>query len=107
MMIMIQLVNTLVFLFIINISLIFTEGIDYVSGPYSVIIFAGMTQASFNILIIDDNVSEANEKFTLTIISSSQPSRVTITDPAQLTVIIEDEGDGKRIYLWMLDSVYL
>jgi len=77
-------------------SLIFIgEGVDYVSGPYNVTIPAGMTRASFNVSIINDSIFEFDENFTLTIISTSHPSNVTMTDPAQTTVTIVDD-DGKN-----------
>ena len=70
-------------------------GIDYESGPYSVMILAGMTSAQFNISIINNGVLEQNENFNLTINASSLPSRVFVTDPYQVTVTIRDD-DGKH-----------
>jgi len=89
-------VNKKVFSFIIIMSMIFIgEGIDYVSGPYSVTIPAGMIRASFNVSVVYDIILETDENFILTIISSSQPSHVIIKDPTQATVIIMDD-DGKQ-----------
>ena len=54
-----------------------------------------LTESSvyFNVSINDDNVLEGNENFTLTINQSSLPDHITVGDPAQATVIIED-NDG-------------
>ena len=54
-----------------------TGGVDYDSGPYSVMFTAGMTSVSFDVPINDDNILETNEDFTLTIDSSSLPNGVT------------------------------
>ena len=42
-------------------------GNDYVSGPYSVTIPAGQTNASVDVPITDDNIYEQNEKFKLVV----------------------------------------
>ena len=63
-------------------------GDDYDSGPYSVTIPAGMTRASFDIAIINDNVVEGNEDFTLVINSSPLP--VGNNNEAVVT-IVDDE----------------
>ena len=70
-------------------------GVDYVSGPYTVTFPAGQTRATFNVPITDDNISEGNENFILTINSSSLPTGVTVGDPGQATVTIVDD-DGKQ-----------
>ena len=68
-------------------------GVDYGSGPFTVIIPAGDISVPFDVPIINDNVLEANESFNLTINSSSLPNRVTVTNPYQATVTIVD-NDG-------------
>ena len=71
----------------------FTGGVDYNSGPYTVIFPAGDTNVTLNISIIDDEISEGNEYFNLTIDSSSLPSKIGINDAAQVVVtIVDDEG---------------
>ena len=62
---------------------------DYTSGPYSVTFPAGVTSVPFNISINDDNISEENENFTLTI-DSSLPTGVMVGNPGQATVTIMD-----------------
>ncbi|XP_065893250.1 sodium/calcium exchanger 1-like [Dysidea avara] len=56
---------------------------DYFSGPYFVVFPARMTQAVFNILLIDDNISEETETF---INSSSLPNNVTIGELGEAEV---------------------
>ena len=74
---------------------------DYDSGPYTITFTAGTIYASFYILLIDDNVLENNESFMLTINSSSLPSNVTVGDPGQVTMTIED-NDGKKFDICLL-----
>lgn len=69
------------------------EGVDYTPESYDIMLLNGMTRAAFNISIINDDILERNENFTLTIDQSTLPSSVTIGDASQATVIIEDD-DG-------------
>ena len=64
---------------------------DYDSGPYSIIIFAGMTSVPFSISINNDTKFEGNETITLSI-SSQLPYGIIIGDPdeALLTVVDDD-----------------
>ena len=55
-----------------------------------------MTKASFNVSIIDDNISESNEDIQIKIAITSLPSTVSISNPGQATIIIVD-NDGKII----------
>jgi len=66
-------------------------GVDYNSGPYTVMFIAGMTSASFNIPINDDDLREDIERFNITIDPSSLPSRVTPSSSATLTATILDD----------------
>ena len=68
-------------------------GVDYYSGPYSGIIPAEEKVGFFSVSINDDNILEGNERFNLTINSSSLPDRVIVTNLNQATMIIEDD-DG-------------
>ena len=68
-------------------------GVDYDSGPFDITFPAGETLAIFNVSIIDDNIMEGNENFTLSINSSSLPNGVAIGDPGHTTVIIIDDDD--------------
>ena len=71
-----------------------TGGDDYKNGPFCVIIPAGEISVPFNISTIDDNIFEANETFTLTIDSSSLPSRVIVQPDCVLMItIVDDDGE--------------
>ena len=64
-------------------------GTDYNSGPYSVIFPAGITTASLNISINNDNIVEMNETFSLTI---TPPNDIIMTvDPDNAVVTILDD----------------
>ena len=66
-------------------------GDDYVSGPFSVIIPAGRTRASFDVPIINDTTQEDNERFRLTIDRASLVYCIFIGRPMRATVIIVDD----------------
>ena len=67
---------------------------DYDSGPYNVMFPAGSTSIPFDVSITNDNILESNETFSLNIISSSAPDRVSITSPRQSAMTIID-NDSK------------
>ena len=69
---------------------------DYTSGPYTVTMPAGMTTATFNIPITDDNILEGDENFMLTINETSLPTGVTRGTPGEVTVTIVDD-DCKQL----------
>ena len=64
-----------------------TPGEDY-KPKYEVTFQYGTTKAKLNITIINDPLLEPDEKFTLTINSSSLPSNVTAGSPSNATVTI-------------------
>ena len=67
-------------------------GIDYDSGPYTVIIPVGTTNVSFCILIYNDALHEGDEKFFLAINSSSllNEEEVTTCGQAIVTIVNDD-----------------
>ncbi|XP_065912235.1 neural cell adhesion molecule 1-like [Dysidea avara] len=67
-----------------------TEGVDYDSGPYTVIFPAGVTSVSFGVPINDDNSMENDESFTLTIMGHSLPDDVTRGTPGRTRITIVD-----------------
>ena len=70
-----------------------TGGVDYDTGPYTVIFPAGQTIVPFDVSITDDNICEGDEIFTLTINSTALPSNVGVGNPGASTVtIVDDEG---------------
>lgn len=70
-----------------------TGNADYDPGPFDVTFPAGMTTASFNIPITDDNMFEGNESFTVTIVASTLPSQVVEgTDCVVVVTIVDDDS---------------
>ena len=68
-----------------------TGGVDYSSGPYTVMFTAGQTRASFDLSINKDNTLEADEDFTITVDPSSLPDNFVVGDRSSATVTIEDD----------------
>ena len=79
-------------------------GVDYISGPYNVTFCAGVTSVTFYISIINDNIHEGNEYFTLTVITISIPSRVRCGYSCMTAVTIADTS-GKFLIIIMLLSL--
>ena len=80
----------------IDFHYVITGGDDYIFGPFSVTIPAGEISVPFNISIIDDNIFERNETFSLTIDPSSLPSRVLLQSPGNcmlMITIMDDDGE--------------
>ena len=68
---------------------------------------AGVTNVSFNVLIINDNTVEVNEEFSL-IIWHSSSSSITTGSPHNTTVIIlNDDSKCIVIYMYVCYSVVL
>ena len=65
---------------------------DYLPGPYNVTFIAGMISVPLYVAIFHDNTSESDERFNLTIDTSSLPSSVTVDDPDQVRVTIVDDS---------------
>lgn len=62
------------------------------NGPCNITIPATAVSTSFDIAIYDDNILEANESFTLTIVKTSMnSSNVTIGGISQAIVTILDD----------------
>ena len=75
-------------------------GVDYDSGPYTVIFPAGVINVSFDVPIIDDNMVENNETFDLTIVSSSS-NKVTLGSSVHATLTIFD-NDCKHLAIYSM-----
>ena len=73
-------------------------GDDYASGPYSAAFPAGVTRAFLYISIIDDNLLEGNEYFSVMIDSSSVISGVDVGSLDQVTVTILDAAGTEVIF---------
>lgn len=65
---------------------------------------AGVTNVSLDILIVDDNLLERDEQFTLNI-SSSLPPRVSANNFSQARVTIQD-NDGRYSYMYLTGNNY-
>jgi len=65
-------------------------GSDYVSGPYNVTFPAGTTRAVLDISVINDNILERNESFSLMVNSAVLPSDVASVDQTTITIIDND-----------------
>lgn len=71
--------------------MVFT-GEDFALGPYTVTFFSRTSIVPLSILILDDDILEGNENFTLTFDSSTLPVNVFLdNDNNQTTVIIFDD----------------
>ena len=71
-------------------------GVDYNSGPYNVTFPAGVTRASFNITINNDDVLEDGETFNLIIAEDSLPENVTLGTPYLTVVTIYNIGGSSK-----------
>jgi len=69
---------------------------DYLSGPYFILVPAGMTEAVFNIPLNDNRILEETETFSVVINSSSLPNNVTIGELGEAVVTILD-NDGELL----------
>jgi len=79
------------------VSCIIGNGIDYVPGPYNITIPAGVTIVDFSFSVINDNILEDNESFTLIIDSHSLPDG--ISGGIQTVVTIVDDDSKCLIFL--------
>ena len=75
---------------------VITGGDDYESGEFNVTIPAGEIIVSFNVTIIEDDMFEINETFSLTIDPSSSVSCGVEEDPGDcITVVTIVDNDGE------------
>ena len=72
-------------------------GDDYKSGPFNVTIPTGETTAYFNISVIDDDVFEADESFSVTIDPSSLSSTLLLRPSCLLIIRIVDDDGGELL----------
>ena len=68
-----------------------TGNTDYEPMPYSILFPAGIKVNGFKIEIIDDNIFEDTESFSVVIDSSSLPSGVGVAYPSEASVLILDD----------------
>ena len=67
---------------------------DYISGPYEVLFIGGVTNNILNITIVDDNLLEPVENFTLTISSLFGDATIGNLDNTMISIF---DNDGKCI----------
>ena len=75
--------------------MIITGRCDYEDGPYDVTIPIGVTTFKYSIPILDDDVYEINETFSVVIASSNHP-QITISrtdNTADVTIINDEERE--------------
>ena len=63
---------------------------DYTSGPYHVTFTPGDMSIPFSIPLIDDDIFEGNETFTLAIVPSDS---ISISDGTAIVTIVDNEGE--------------
>ena len=71
---------------------------DYDSGTYNVTFSAGSTVATFTIPITNDNTTEQDETFKLTILEDSLPTCAFIfrfASSSKVTIVDDDDDEGK------------
>lgn len=76
---------------------IVTGNTDYRRRPFFLTFSASVNSIPVVVGLIDDNIFEGNENFTLTIDSSKLPDSVTVVQPSEVVVVITDDNDGKYI----------
>ena len=78
---------------------------DYQPGPYTAMIPAGSTSASFDVNIIDDNIFETRlETFRLAIIQTSQRFVIPTTPDRTSVIIIDDDSKFVSVICCQLDG---
>ena len=78
---------------IVNTLHLLIGGVDYgVKTPLNITFPAGATCASFDVTIINDELSEKDEQFDIVIMKNSLPFGVTAGDKTTVTV---EDNDGK------------
>ena len=70
-------------------------GVDYVSEPYNVIFYAGETDITLNISIIDDDILENDESFNVTVNPTLLPIDVIIANNIGYSTVNIVDNDGK------------
>nr|WNS50027.1 Na-Ca exchanger/integrin-beta4-like protein [Halisarca dujardinii] len=78
---------------------------DYVSGDYTVTFKPNQARATFVVPTIQDTISERNEVYKVTIVSTSQPDQVMIGDPDVANVTILDDEELTCIFSQPMYSV--
>ena len=67
-----------------------TEGLDFSLDSHNILFPAGVTRVAFNVTIIEDNILELNETFSISIDPLTLSKKVTIGSSSHTTVTIID-----------------
>jgi len=70
-----------------------TGGVDYRSGPYSVVLSAGTQSVSFNISVFDDNILEYNETFNIAITIDDPTLSDRISTDTTTVIIVDNDRE--------------
>ena len=70
---------------------------DYENRPFTLKFTRFVTEFRFKVSIIDDNIFECNENFSLTIDSSKLPNNIIVVQPSEAVIEISDSDDGRFI----------
>ena len=68
---------------------------DYELRPFSLPFTASVASIPLKIQINDDDTFEGDERFTLTIDSTSLPENFVVNEPSTVVIVISDDKDGK------------
>ena len=79
---------------------IVTGNVDYQRRPFSLTFIASVNSIPVVVGLINDNMFEGNENFTLTIDSSKLPNNVMVVQPSEVVVVISDDNDGRHILMY-------
>ena len=80
-----------ILIFYILITCVSGEGIDYQPGPYTVTFSTGVTTATFDVTILNDDRFRGTRRFQLSIDPASLPDNVTAGNISWATVTIVDD----------------
>jgi len=80
-------------------------GVDYNSGPYSVILPAGFIILPFSVMIYNDTILENDESFILTIDPSSTPDGVS-DGQATVTIVDDDSECSLHIACFQIQNLH-
>ena len=78
-----------------------TGNVDYQRRPFSLIFSGIVNSIPIIVRLIDDNIFEGNENFTLTIDSSKVPGNIMVAQPSEVVIVISDNNDGRYIPMYV------
>ena len=85
---------------------IVTGNVDYQRRPFSLTFSASVNSIPVVVGLINDNMFEGSENFTLSIDSSKLPNYVMVAQPSEVVVVITDDNDGRCISYALYSHVF-